>query len=515
MLRKVKTNNGWVQGIPAADPRITAFKGIPYAKPPVGELRWKEPQPADDWEGVLLADKFAPISMQETPGLNPDNIYTKEWHVDPDVPMSEDCLYLNIWTPAKTGNEKLPVMFWIFGGGLQCGYPSEMEFDGERISRRDVILVSVNYRVNIFGFFTHPELTREDPEAFHANFGLLDQIAGMKWVKENISYFGGDPGNVTIFGQSAGAGSVTMHLTSPLADGLFHKAIIQSGGGLLPPSINNLSLTEAEKKGELFLSKNGLSSLSEARSLDAKELLAIGLKDGPWSSVTDGKYLLETPTETFVKNEHKKIPLIIGNTGNEFIVRPSCNNLTELTGYLEDNFGDAKDSLLEIAMTEGDDLAKMIDNLSYNRFEIGNTVMCEINSEAGGAPIYNYYFDPEIPGDDAGSFHSSELWFTFETLAKCWRPFVGKHYDLARKICNYWTNFAKYGNPNGIDANGTAMADWKPYNADGGYRMRFADDCILETSINPGLSKLLTEFYCQAVKDISKLRSLNLPMRNS
>ncbi|MCQ2539903.1 MAG: carboxylesterase family protein, partial [Acetatifactor sp.] len=180
MIRIAKTENGLVEGLPAADPRITSFKGIPFAAPPVGKNRWRAPQPAEDWEGIRLAHEFAPISMQSTPGLGTD-IYCREWHVDPEIPMSEDCLYLNIWTGAKSADEKQPVLIWYFGGGLQWGYPPEMEFDGERIARRGVIVVSVNYRINCFGFMCHPEITAEAPEA-PANFGNLDQKAGLEWV---------------------------------------------------------------------------------------------------------------------------------------------------------------------------------------------------------------------------------------------------------------------------------------------------------------------------------------------
>ncbi|MFY9380699.1 MAG: carboxylesterase family protein, partial [Eubacteriales bacterium] len=178
MLRKVRTENGWVRGFPAADPRITVFKGIPFAAPPVGKLRWHAPMPAYDWDGTLECYEFAPMAMQYSIKADPNALYDREWHVDPDHPMSEDCLYLNIWTPAKTGDEKFPVMVWIFGGGLMCGYPSEMEFDGERIARRGVILVSMNYRLNVFGFLCHPEITAENPEK-PANFGHLDQQAGI------------------------------------------------------------------------------------------------------------------------------------------------------------------------------------------------------------------------------------------------------------------------------------------------------------------------------------------------
>ena len=174
MLRTTKTENGSVRGMPAGNPRITVYRGIPFAAPPVGKLRWRAPQPAANWAGVRDCLEFAPISMQGTPGENPDELYAREWHVDPQIPMDEDCLYLNIWTPAVTGDEKLPVFVWYFGGGFQCGYTAEMEFDGERLARRGMVVVTVNYRVNVFGFFAHPELTAEAPDA-PANFGLLDQ----------------------------------------------------------------------------------------------------------------------------------------------------------------------------------------------------------------------------------------------------------------------------------------------------------------------------------------------------
>ena len=228
MLREVRTENGVVRGLPAADPRVTSFKGIPFAAPPVGDLRWKAPQPAKDWDGVLDCYKFAPISMQHIPGLDETNIYTREWNVDPEIPMDEDCLYLNVWTPAKKTDEKLPVFVWYFGGGLREGNPAEMEFDGERIARRGVVVVTVNYRLNCFGFLSHPELTAENPEA-PANFGHLDQQAGTRWVKRNIAAFGGDPENITIGGQSAGALSVIAQLCSPQNEGLFQKAIVMSG----------------------------------------------------------------------------------------------------------------------------------------------------------------------------------------------------------------------------------------------------------------------------------------------
>ncbi|MCR5033585.1 MAG: carboxylesterase family protein, partial [Lachnospiraceae bacterium] len=211
MLREVRTENGVVRGLPAADPRITSFKGIPFAAPPIGKNRWRAPQPAENWEGVRNCFEWAPIAMQDTPGLGTD-IYCREWHVDPQIAIDEDCLYLNVWTPAKKADEKLPVLVWYFGGALQWGYPSEMEFDGERLARRGIIVVSVNYRLGAFGFLTSPEIVKEAPDA-PANFGHLDQKAGLMWVVRNIAAFGGDPENITIAGQSAGGGSTLAQLT--------------------------------------------------------------------------------------------------------------------------------------------------------------------------------------------------------------------------------------------------------------------------------------------------------------
>ncbi len=228
MLRRVAVENGLVEGLPAADPRITSFKGIPFAAPPVGKNRWKAPQPPENWDGVLFAYKFAPISMQHIPGEDPENIYTREWNVDTSIKMDEDSLHLNVWTPAKSADEKLPVFVWYFGGALHEGNTSEMEFDGERIARRGVVVVTVNYRLNVFGFLCHPEITAENPEA-PANFGHLDQQFGTRWVQRNIAAFGGDPCNITIGGQSAGGVSVMAQVTSPQNAGLFQKAIVDSG----------------------------------------------------------------------------------------------------------------------------------------------------------------------------------------------------------------------------------------------------------------------------------------------
>lgn len=503
MLRRVVVENGILEGLPAADPRITVFKGVPFAAPPVGELRWRPPQPCKDWEGVYKAYTFAPISIQATPGLNPDNIYTKEWHVDPNVPMSEDCLYLNIWTPAKRPDEKLPVMVWIFGGGLQVGYTSEMEFDGERIARRGIVFVSVNYRLNVFGFFAHPQISAENPNGPKANFGLLDQLAGIAWVKRNIAAFGGDPDNITVFGQSAGGGSVTAHITSPVSKGMFQKAIIQSGGGFAPPRFNQgyPSLEEAEKMGEEFFKYLGVDSLDEARKIDAMELFEKATSfEGRWGFVRDGYYIVDNPVKLIMEGKWHKIPLIMGHTGNEFVEKPNAKTVEEFKDYAYKKYQEDAEEYLRLCKVENDDVEEMCNKGAVNMFEIGNLMWCEYNAEKKDTTIYCYRFDPEIPGDDAGSFHSSELWFTFETLAKCWRPFVGKHYDLARQMCNYWTNFAKKGDPNGLDADGTPMPEWRPYTKEEPFIMLFGDKPGKDPDRPTELMKLMVKHYFKRLR---------------
>ena len=507
MIRETTVNNGRVSGIPAADPRITVYKGIPFAAPPVGDLRWKAPQPAKNWDGVLKADAFAPISMQDTPGLDPEAFYSKEWHVDPEIPMSEDCLYLNVWTPAKRSDEKLPVMIWIFGGGLQGGYTGEMEFDGERIARRGVILVSISYRVNVFGFLSHPEITAEDPGGINGNWGFLDQKAGIDWVGRNIANFGGDPNNITIFGQSGGGRSVLAHMTSPMSIGSFHKCIAESCGAVrvfIPKGLERIypDIRQAEEIGREFFDFAGIKSLAEARALDAKVILeknnAFAVKKnarmGCFGFTIDGKYVAEDPSKVFLSGGHHKIPFIMGLTTTEFSLGPNDGNMETIEAWAKENFGSNSDEFISLCREKaGGGPEKMLKASTISMFDISVRQCMETSAKRGDKNIFFYRFGPEIPGDDAGPFHSSDLWFQFETLAKCWRPFTGKHYDLARQICNYWTNFAKNGNPNGMDHDGKTMPEWKPYSSESPRAMEFLDTPAMQANDPDGMTKWLVK----------------------
>lgn len=473
MLKTVMTENGLVRGLSGNNTRITAFKGIPFAAPPVGKNRWKAPQPCENWSGIRNAYSFGPISVQDTPGLGTD-IYSREWHVDPDIEMNEDCLYLNVWTGADSDKDKLPVLVWIFGGGFQWGYTAEMEFNGENIAKRGVVVVSINYRLAALGFLAHPEITKENPDA-PANFGLLDQLAGLEWVKKNISAFGGNPDNITLAGQSAGGASVLSHITSNKSKDLIHKAVIMSGMIRSPYEPDTFiipqPLSYGEELGSQFFASLGVSSLEEARQIDAltlRDSYQRFVRNHPrFSPVLDGYLIEEEPFTRLLKGKHNHIPLIAGNTGDEFKAYINADSEEELTQKAEEYFG--RDSEFFLSSKE----AKVRDANGYAPCSL---IEYSVKSGFSGsrANTYYYCFEPDIPGEDnPGTFHSVDLWFFFETLAGSYRPFVGRHYDLARQMCNYLTNFAKTGDPNGNDTDGSPMEKWLPYTSEAKNEMHF------------------------------------------
>ena len=426
MIREVKVEEGIVEGLPAADPRISVFKGIPFAAAPVGKLRWAPPQPAKKWEGVRQCYKFSAVPVQ--PGATPtppdDDLYGKEWCVDTELEYNEDCLYLNVWTPARSADEKLPVYFWIFGGGWQVGNASEMEFDGERIARRGIVVVTINYRVNLFGFTSQKEITAEYPKA-PVNFGLQDQQFALKWVSRNIAAFGGNPDNITIGGQSAGGGSVLCHIENPESRKYFKRAVVESGVFVNPfhHMFPRHSIEDGEKIGKEFFDFCGVKNLEEARKLSTEFLWKKWDEWGgfsksamTWCPIYDNNFNRGDIISAVEKDGVTPPPMLIGFTSDEFNDSPTP---------------EVKESWI-------------------NTVELGIRKLIKAEEEHGlEGKNYVYKFDVPIPGwDNSGDFHSVDLWFFFESLAKCWRPFTGMHYDIARKMCNYLCNFIKTGNPN-------------------------------------------------------------------
>ncbi|MCQ2974212.1 MAG: carboxylesterase family protein [Bacteroidales bacterium] len=446
---------GQVQGVNTDIEGVTVYRGIPFAAPPIGKNRWRAPQPVIPWQGVKVCDKFGHPAFQ---GAHYPGGYTTEWGYGDEAPYSEDCLYLNVWTKASAQPEKkLPVAIWIFGGGMREGWGSEPEFDGQEWAAKDVVLVSFNYRVGPFGFFAHPELSAEDPEHATGNWGTLDQIEAMKWVKKNIAQFGGDPDNVMIFGQSAGGRSVKFLSASPLTKGLFNKAVIMSGSGLVKPRpaeevANNqmpgfpmqaqLTLAEAEQSIKEVADWANLKTLEQLRNASTEVIYSLGtvyqnvtgkrscLTAAPISPYIDGYVLEKSFDDACLDNTLAQVPYMIGCTLND-----------------PGNMGE------------------QIKDFCLNRQEFGGKA-------------WAYQFARPLPDDGShpedylkGAFHSSDLWFVFKSLKHCWRPWTKGDWDLSEKMLTAWSNFAKYSNPNGEND-----GDWKPYTSEKGEFMRFKLD---------------------------------------
>lgn len=435
----INTKYGLIKGIKEKESYV--FKGVPYAKPPVGELRFKAPEKPDNFNGVYDATEFKNRSVQDESG-NPNNFYTKEFYMDKvyKTPISEDSLYLNIWVPVDKSSEKYPVLFYIHGGGFMGGTGHEVEFRTDAYAKEGVILVTINYRLGALGFFAHKWL--EDDMKAIGNFGILDQIAALDWVKENIESFGGDPSNITICGQSAGAMSVETLLCSRMADGKYNKAIIQSAGGYPKILTNGTLLGEAFSIGEKIVKYLKVESLDELKEVSIekileaqKEVIKEYMESGrglPFGPVVNGKLLTEKIDKLVESGQVNKVPMIIGSTKNDITVTK------------------------EEAESENSKFHKSCVNWSL------------MNEKVNDNPCYVYYFKRDLPGDDNGAFHSSELWYMFGTLGECWRPMEEKDYNLSREMINYWTNFIKDGNPNGDGLN-----KWESCTKDNNFVMKF------------------------------------------
>ncbi len=492
MLKTAQTKQGTVKGIPAADPRIISYKGIPYAAVPSGDLRWRAPAEYPRWEGERECYTFSPIPCQSKPGTGEPNIYDREWNVDTAIPMDEDCLTLNIWTPANSTEDNLPVYFWIYGGGLQWGNSAEMEFDGERIARRGIVVVTINYRLNVFGFFAHPQSDK--------NIGNLDQQFALRWVYENIRSFGGNPDHIVIGGQSAGGGSVISQLNCPENSRYIKGAVIESGYFKTPYTQHfSFPPEQAQKQSEDFLESLGVSSIDEARKLSWETVRdANDSFHRMWFSVKDGTFSTCSAEEGIRNRTFLDVPILHGWTDNEFFDELRASTTEEFIRKANETYGNRADEFLELMDThKGIEAATA--NSRFNTVEAGNIFLNGLRKSAGyRTPTYIYEFGAYMPGgDEPGAFHSSDLWFFFETLAKCWRPFTGKDYDLSRKMCNYLCNFIKTLDPNGSDSNGEPMPEWKAYTEEIPAIMNFKTSPELEVRVPDRRMKFYHEWIAE------------------
>lgn len=443
-LLEVKTNYGIVRGIRANNPGYSVFKGVPYAAPPTGEKRFAPPQQLASWDGVLDCSRWQNTCIQAQGSFG---FYQKEFYPEPKQ-MDEDCLYLNIWTPAQSPDEKLPVFFWIHGGGYGGGYSYEMEFDGEAMCKQGCILVSIEYRCNSFGFFAHPELTKRNGRS--GNVGMEDQIAALRWTYENIAFFGGNPENITVHGQSAGAMSTRTLLTSPLCSGMINRVIVQSGGGINDWS-QFRSMKEQEQLGIQLLEKAGLSftdvmtlpaqNVYEKLQTASSELFEFGSASLCFHPCIDGYALTESVGES----------IEAGRINTNSIMCGSVSGDSDLSAHLNKNDPALKQKQHAVACAS--QLAWGEKNIADNR-----------------KPIYSYFFERNLPGDTQGAFHSSELWYMFGSLHRCWRPWIGYDYELSDAMVQYWCSFARCGDPTteGLPA-------WPAYTAQTPLTMDFTD----------------------------------------
>jgi para-nitrobenzyl esterase len=465
----VKTDKGKIAGYISKDGQIRIFKGVPYAAPPVGPLRWKPPQPAAKWHGTRTATSFGSHCMQ--PHVYDDMIF-------PDPGQSEDCLNLNVWSPAKDKHAKLPVMVWIYGGGFAGGATSEPRQDGENLAHKGVIVVSMNYRLNIFGFFVHPELTAESPQHASGNYGLLDQTAALQWVRRNISAFGGDPANVTIFGESAGSFAVSAQMASPLGQGLFARGIGESGGAFsatLPfATREEREKTDPEKVSKIL----GTTKLSDLRALSADEVVkAVTPQAGGdaerFPPDVDGYFLTQSVPAVYAAGKQAHVPLIAGWNADEGGIPQKTLTVAEFNEMAQKVFGDQAQNFLAVyTATTDDEALRAAKDLAADRFIAYSTWRwLEAHVATGGQPVYRYHFELPSPGDkfhQAGTtFHSDDIEYVFGNLdsrqGAVWTPEDRKMSEL---IQTYWTNFAKTGDPNGAD-----LPKWQTYNAADGWQV--------------------------------------------
>jgi para-nitrobenzyl esterase len=471
----VKTLNGMLEGTDESG--IKTFKGVPFAAPPVGDLRWREPQPVQNWTGVRKATKFGPRAMQLP--IFGDMSFRSDG-------VSEDCLYLNVWTPAKKGDEHLPVLVYFYGGGFLAGDGSELRYDGESLARRGIVTVTVNYRLGVFGFFAYPELTKESPHHASGNYGLLDQAAALKWVQQNIASFGGDPKKITIAGESAGSFSVSAQMASPLSKSIIAGAIGESGS--LLGSMPTATLADAEKSGSSFATDVRANSLAELRAMPADQMLKATANAGfgKFPVCVDGYFFAKSPLEIFEAGEQAHVPLLVGWNSEEMNYRmllgqspPTKDNYISAVQKM---LGDKAPAILNAYDPASDaDVEQTATALASDMF-IGFSTWrwSDVQSKTGGNPVYRYLYGrarpemrPEMGNATAGlaggvikdtaaskapkmppakgAVHSAEIEYALGNLPTNrvydWQP---EDYKVSAIMETFFANFIKTGNPNGL-----------------------------------------------------------------
>ncbi len=469
----IQVTGGLITGTPTIQwvPGVRLYRGIPYAAPPIGDLRWRAPQAVVPWTGVKAADRFSPACMQpptETSG-------SSAWH-EGLVPISEDCLYVNVWTPAKNASDRLPVMVYIYGGGNVRGAASENQYDGQYLAKKGVVFVSFNYRLGVFGFMAHPELTAESEHRSSGNYAILDLVAGLKWIQQNITAFGGDPTRVMIFGHSAGASNVSSLVGSPLAKGLFQRAVSLSGNNLS----NTTSLAEAEKGGVALGGRLQAPSIAALRKKAAEEIL--GAAQGRWSTNMDGWVFPEDIRSIIAAGQHNDVPLIVGTVAVDVPGFGGQMKASDARAYAQNTFHELADTYLKLYPSSTDaEATKSAIQFRSDSAMASARAWLRLQTQTGKSNAYWYYFTHVSPMPhelvwagrpalDAGAYHGSEIVYVFDAFplqAWAWRSMDLK---LGELMSSMWVQFAKTGNPNVA-----GMPNWPAFASATDVLMEFGD----------------------------------------
>lgn len=466
---QVKIENGIVEGITNTQKGLKIFLGIPYAEPPMGELRWKAPQPKTDWKGILETKKFGPRPVQTN--VWGDMIYRSG-------KMSEDCLYLNVWSPNEKGDELLPVLVYFYGGGFVAGDGSEPRYDGAAMASKGIVTLTVNYRLNIFGFFAHPELSAEAPYKASGNYGLLDQHLALQWVKDNIEAFGGDPEKVTIAGESAGSISVSSHMASPLSKNLIAGAIGESGAAI-HPTLSPVPLAEAEQTGKEFAENTGYNSLAQLRELTTEEIFKIynDSKRFGFPTVVDGYFYTESLPDIFNTGEQAQIPLLLGwnsaeMTGMAFMYGMPYTK-ENFVNKVKENYPDDFDEVLTLYKhSNNDEVERSATQLASDRFIVYSTwKWFDLHRKNSEQHVYRYLFSKLRPPlkdkskamnipKAIGAPHACEIEYCMGNLPLIdVYEWTDEDYKVSETMMNYFANFIKTGDPNGEDLPGWLAAE--------------------------------------------------------
>jgi para-nitrobenzyl esterase len=478
---EVVTESGKVQGTINSDHTVRMFKGVPFAAPPVGDLRWKAPQPAPRWTGVRPADKYGSACLQT-------DVYGDIFFRDSQP--SEDCLNLVIWAPAKPETQKIPVLVWFYGGGFVAGGNSERRYDGETLAAKGIIVVEPNYRLGVFGFFSHPELTKESAQKASGNYAFLDQVAALQWVVKNIAAFGGDPNNITIGGESAGSLSVSALMASPLSRGLFQRALGESGAFFPSGPEAGMQLhprSASEQAGVKFAKSVGATSLAQMRAKPANDLLQAAAKDNRgfgFGPNLDGYFLPASVRAIYEHGSQSHVPLLAGWNADEgkleVLLNPQKPSPRSFADQAQARFGEQAHQFLKLypAATDQEAMASA-EALAGDDFIVYSTwKWIDLHRKTSGAPVYQYRFEQvpatkpgemigPFPASAAGSKHAGEIEYVFETLTSLEGvPWTKDDFQVSEAMASYWVNFVKTGDPNG-----KGLPQWPKSDRSNGYQV--------------------------------------------